>query len=146
MPRLEGTNLGAGFVPLATIRIRIGERWTDGLAVADSGADCSIIPTEWLEGSGISFGDLPVTETRGWGAGGQFEFRLCDGDLFFREWRFATRFQVAEPGALPGMGLLGRNDFFTHFIVRFNWSANPPWFQIDPDTKAKSSGAKRRKH
>jgi hypothetical protein len=44
------------------------------------------------------------------------------------------------------VGLLGRDDFFKRFLVRFDWHAKPPWFQVDPVTSsAKKASGRRRK-
>jgi hypothetical protein len=49
---------------------------------------------------------------------------------------FCTEFTVAEPDKLP-FAILGREDFFKHFVVRFNWHKAPPEVHVDPVTSGR---------
>jgi hypothetical protein len=105
------------------------------MALIDSGADRTILPGEVLAGHPtIAFDALPELKDGGLGAGGAFKIRECKGILRWREWDICDRFQVAEPGKLE-MPLLGREDFFKLFFVRFRWDRTPPIVDIDPPGK-----------
>lgn len=103
----------------------------------DSGADSTIIPGEFLTGHPtLQYDDLPVSKGLAGGAGGSFETRKCPGSASWRDVTFCTELLAAQPGALPHP-LLGRNDFFQKFIVRFNWNRTPPSMRIDEVTGKK---------
>lgn len=118
------------------------------MGLMDSGADRTIFPAEALVGAGVVFDQLKPDGV-GIGAGGTFETRLCEGSVYFRDWCFATEFQVAEAGHLQQV-LLGRADFFRTFVVRFMWQKAPPEIDIDPIASVKlavapAKSARRRK-
>ena len=130
MPRVTGTELTPGlFRPVLTITVAIGAAVLDGPAIVDSGADRTIIPAEIVELAGIVFTDLPLTSEQGIGAGGGFETRTCKGKVKWRSWLICSEFLVADH--LP-FALLGREDFFKRFNVRFGWHRDPPTVDIDP--------------
>lgn len=99
-------------------------------ALVDSGADSTIFPGEYLATLGTEFDRLP-SGPESIGAGGAFEVRRCGGVVKFREWLVCEEFNVAEPGKLS-LALLGRDDFFARFVVRFNWHEEPPVLFVDP--------------
>jgi len=137
MPRIQATDFGAGPMPFVEIHIEVGAFFTRAMALVDSGADETIIPAEMLVPLNLDFKDLELVmdgagaAVGGMGAGGGFEIRRIDATLKFRKWRFAEEVRVAALGALPGP-LLGRQDFFAAFTIRFLWHRDPPVFDIDP--------------
>ena len=57
--------------------------------------------------------------------------RECDDlTLMWRKTTIATRVHVGPTGNIHPV-LLGRSDFFTLFVVRFNWHRDPPVFDLD---------------
>jgi hypothetical protein len=107
------------------------------MALVDSGADDALVPAEMLVAVGVEYSALEPYLTAdgrpqmGQGAGGKFEIRRLEAKLAFREWQFGSEVRVAQAGAIPGP-VLGRNDFFDRFNVRFLWSRVPPVFDVDP--------------
>lgn len=118
-------------MPFVTIRIKTSEGEAQGLALVDSGADRTIVPAELMEALGVPWASLSASSVTGLGAGGKFETRSCQGEVFFREWKFCDELLVAPAGSLPAP-LLGRSDFFKHFLVKFTWHRDPPIMDIDP--------------
>jgi predicted aspartyl protease len=137
MPRIEGIDVGAGrYRPMVEITIELPNgNEGRGFAIVDSGADETIIPGDIIQALGVKFSDLPAAGS-GTGAGGAFKQGLCKGVIRFRGQEVCTEFTVAEPGKL-GAALLGRSDFFSKFVVRFQWHRNPPFMDIDPVVKKK---------
>lgn len=145
MPRIEGTKVGVTsdgrdvYAPLIIIAIHVGGCLAQGPAIIDSGADGTVIPIEALVGCGVAWDSLS-NGVMGQGAGGAFERRPLDARVQFREWTICERIQVAAPGSLPA-ALLGREDFFAKFVIRFNWHKSPPEVLIDPVADSRRSGA-----
>lgn len=135
MPRVEGIQVMPGvFAPLLIVSIEFSSVVLEGPALIDSGADCTVIPGEILEATAHTFDSLPPHPGTSVGAGGKFETRICQGGTVkWRKWTICDEFQVAAPGTLP-WALLGRQDFFRLFVVRFQWHRNPPFTDIDPVT------------
>lgn len=132
MPRIEGIrNAAGGYDPVLIVQVDINGIRLEFPCIADSGADRTIVPAEYIEVLGIEFAKLSQTERQNQGAGGLFDARPCSGRLRWRQWEFCSEFLVAEPGCLP-LGLLGRADFFKRFVVRFMWHKVPPTFDVDP--------------
>jgi hypothetical protein len=138
MARLEATAGPHGrFLPETNVDVVVGKqkRLTVN-ALVDSGADRTIVPKTVGEALGIDYDKLPLAKgpdgkpMTGQGAGGQFEIRECRGKVRWRNWNFADRFWVGPEESVPWV-LLGRDDFFTKFNVRFEWSHNPPVFEIE---------------
>lgn len=138
MPRIEGTKAGTDPVTgheiwrpvvLVTIQMPNGLKG-QGPAIIDSGADSSVLPFEAVLGAGIAWDDLDKGGLS-MGAGGTFERRLLGASIYYRTWKVCDRVEVAEPGRL-GTILLGRNDFFKAFVVRFAWHKSPPEVYVDP--------------
>lgn len=143
MPRIEGIEVAPNFyAPLLTVLLEVDNLTQQMMAMVDSGADRTIIPAEVLDAHPtVSFSDLSPLPTGGVGAGGGFEIRECPGKITWRQWEICDGFQVAEPGKLK-MALLGREDFFKRFIVRFVWDKNPPVLEINPPGKSKKKKKK----
>lgn len=140
MPWLEGTWFEEqdSFLPILRVEVHIGKQSRRTIALVDSGCDTTIIPAERLAGfRGVRFTDLPKPEgsREGVGVGGIFETRLCDGRLTWRGLTLCDSFLVAEAECLPYV-LLGRDDFFSRFDVRFRWDASPPIFGVEWLTEA----------
>lgn len=138
MARIEGTRVADGrYLPLIVVSVIVrlpdGESTnTDALALVDSGADRSAIPAELLEGSGITFDDLPVSDQKGHGLGGSVEVRTVQGQLLYEDVPFVDgAIEVIAPEALPGP-VLGRADFMSVFRVAFDWRKDPPRMHIRP--------------
>lgn len=142
MPRLPATNVGTGpdgkpiFRPIIIVSIDIGGRVVRGTAVVDSGADNTLVPFDAVAPLGVDFLKLPPGPG-GVGPGGTLDVRLCKGVLRWDKRVLMTEFMVAEPEKGPDAILLGRADFFTLYVVRFQWHKNPPTFDLDPVGKAK---------
>lgn len=136
MPRITGTDLsGTGiYLPILNVELEIPEGTFTGPAVIDSGADMTLIPYEVIEPTQIPFDSLPLAPLPGMGAGGTFEVRELPGRLSWRQYEIASpTVHVAERGRLP-FALLGRQDFFEKFTVRFSWHRQPPTVDVDPVT------------
>jgi hypothetical protein len=136
--RIAATEVRPGiFLPLVTIQLvdvplPDGSLFTlTGLALVDSGADMSIVPAESLATFGVDWNKLssPIEESKG--AGGKLRFRRFDAKLVWEGYSLSDHVALAEPKRLPGP-LLGRNDFFVRFNVRFRWFKSPPELEIDP--------------
>lgn len=137
MPRIEGTKSGvdaAGqpiYSPVLIVQVTLpGFGHASVPAVIDSGADVTIVPFEVFVGAGLEWTKLPAG-SQGLGAGGVFERRPLQAEIRYRDWLICDSVEVAQPGALP-FALLGRQDFFQKFIVRFAWHKSPPEVIIDP--------------
>lgn len=102
-------------------------------AIVDSGADKCLVPGDYVEATGITFASLPPLPP-GISAGGQFPKSLCQGRISYLGRVICQEFEVAPPGLFDVI-LLGREEFFTKFVVRFQWHRNPPFFDIDPVVK-----------
>ena len=141
MPRLTATQSGTdrhglpSWIPLVPITLTAATLGVRAVAILDSGADITIVPFEQVAPLGFEWEKLAAGQ-RSTGAGGSFERRVCPVAITFETWRICDDVEVAEPGKLPAT-LLGRVEFFTKFVVRFNWFHNPPTFDIDPVTKRK---------
>ena len=134
MPRLEGTDDGSGiYRPMIDVFIElptVGKRSPPILAVIDSGADQTIVPFDYLKAAGVEWDKLSDPK-QGTGAGGGFETRMIRGTITWKNYFICDQFQVAQPGMKTPL-LLGREDFFKKFVVRFNWHQTPPTFNVDP--------------
>lgn len=137
MPRIEGTKSGitpAGvtvYSPVIVVEVVLpGVGRAQVPAVIDSGADVTLIPFEVFVGAGLDWAKLPKG-SEGLGAGGTFERRPLVAEVRYREWLICDHVDVAQPGALP-FALLGREDFFKRFVVRFAWNKEPPEVIVDP--------------
>jgi hypothetical protein len=131
VPRVEGTQLQPGrYYPAITFQLKVNGKVRRGLGIIDSGADLTMIPAEMLIGSGIDFGKLPLQPGQNVGAGGSHP-RRCPGQIDYASMRICDEFVVAEEGTLP-FAIFGREDFFTKFVVRFNWHKSPPEVHLDP--------------
>ena len=136
MARFEGTETAPGtYSPLITIEIVLSTPDEEpalvrALALIDSSADGSVVPSEIVGVAGIEFGDLQPGP-KGIGAGGEFEVRKVlgslswDGEVFLDD-----ELMVTQPGTLRGP-LLGRADFFKTFGAEFDWSKEPPRFHVE---------------
>jgi hypothetical protein len=132
LPRIVAHEIQPGhFVPLLTIGIELNSSQLSFLALVDSGADSTILTLPTIEACGMGWDDLSASASPGIGAGGGFETRSCAGVLRYGATELCREFLVAKPDALPG-ALLGRDDFFTKFVVRFAWHRKPPDFNVDP--------------
>jgi hypothetical protein len=101
------------------------------LSLVDSGADVTIIPAELLPPS-IRYEDL-TDPSEGKGVGCEFEFRMCEIEVWFQKWKFASEIAVIEPNKMPEPGaLLGRLDFMKRFAVMFDWSKDPGMVDVRP--------------
>ena len=149
MARIAGTEIRPGvFDPLVTILLPGLQRpdgsvvtWR-GLAIVDSGADFSIIPAEIFLAAGVDWDKLPAPIETSHGAGGPLRYRWHDGNLIWEGHVIATRYAVGELGRVP-LPLLGRDDFFRRFNVRFRWFKTPPEIEIDPGVVASSRTRRR---
>lgn len=136
MPRLKATLAGAdrlgnaSWVPLVPITLSTATLGLRAAAILDSGADTTIVPFEQVAPFGFEWKKLALAP-QAKGAGGIFERRVCPVAIAFETWRICDEVEVAEPGKLPAT-LLGRIEFFSKFVVRFNWFQDPPTFDIDP--------------
>jgi hypothetical protein len=136
--RIAATEVRPGlFVPLVTIQLLDIPRpdgstagWR-GLAIVDSGADFSIVPAEILEGAGLKWSKLPEPVQESRGAGGAMKYRRFAGKLVWEGYTVSTLYAVAAPKGVP-LPILGRDDFFRLFNVRFRWYKTPPEIEIDP--------------
>lgn len=139
MPQIEGVEVVPGqWAPLLRVDLEIsGALMKDVLALLDSGADKTLIPGDYLEGhpDGVLFDSLTLSENPGHGAGGDFDIRVCPGNVTWREEEICNPLEMAAPGNLP-FPLLGR-DFFQKCVVRFNWNRNPPVVSVDLVGKGK---------
>jgi hypothetical protein len=130
MPRIEATQIAPGvFLPLLVVTLNMNGRSLSEMGLVDSGADRTMVPASWVEACGVPYASLGQT-MHGSGAGGQYEYKMATGELTYGRKPFCTQFQVAAAN-LPGP-VLGRNDFFKKYVVRFAWHRNPPDFNVDP--------------
>lgn len=132
---MEGTwfHEQESYLPILRVVVHIGQQSQRTIGLVDSGCDTTIIPAERLDGfRRVRFGDLPEPEglRESVGVGGAFETRVCEGRLTWRGMTLCESFLVAERGCLPYV-LLGRDDFFSRFDVRFRWDAEPPIFGVE---------------
>lgn len=146
MPRIEGVQVASGlYAPVLRVSVEVAGLEQEVFALVDSGADRAIFPGEILDAHPtVSYASLPLLQVPGVGAGGTFEIRECQGLIKWRQWEVCTTFQVAEPKKLQ-VPLLGREDFFKMFIVRFNWTKVPPYVEINPPGVSKSKKPKPKK-
>jgi hypothetical protein len=141
LPRVVGQKLGHDqslghdvYAPIVVVTVSTANGCiATRQAMIDSGADCTIIPFEQIKACGVEWDKLPDAGG-GTGAGGKFETRILMATVKYREWVVSDRLKVAEPGSLPLM-LLGRQDFFRKFNVRFRWDMVPPVVDVDPFAK-----------
>jgi hypothetical protein len=133
VPRIAATALTNGlYVPLLTVEIDLGHGVLSGaVALIDSGADLTVFPAEAMAAAGITWASLKDNSEKSKGAGGGFETSVVNGAVAWGGTTICEEFRVSEPGALP-WGLLGREDFFKLFVVRFHWHKDPPQMDIDP--------------
>jgi hypothetical protein len=127
-------------VPLLTVTLELGGRSLDVLALVDSGADSTMLPYDSIEACGLPYHDVPGPVLTGVGAGGEFEFKNCEGRVTYGGAVVCKTFGVPAPRHdVPGLpfGLLGRRDFFSKHIVRFAWHRDPPEFNVDPVKRSK---------
>ncbi len=103
----------------------------------DSGADCAMGPFEFFEGTGVSYESLPETPGKNLGAGGEFEARLCKAKISWEGTVISEEIKVIQAGSKLPFILLGRNDFFAKYTIRFSWHRMPPTIDIDPATAPK---------
>ena len=136
MPRVEGQRVGTKpdgtpvWAPVLVVDLYCDRGSVSGPAVVDSGADHTVVPFEAIAPTGYKWTDLPKGKS-GIGAGGPYEIRELAGRVQYREWVVCEGLHVAEPGRLPVI-LLGREDFFARFVVKFTWHKQPPYVDIDP--------------
>lgn len=134
MPRIKGTEVAKGvYSPIIKVDFRCNG--VGGLvpAIVDSGADKCLVPGDFVEAAGVTFASLtPLPE--GTGAGGQFPKSLCKGQISYAGCVLCDEFEVVPPG-LFNFILLGREEFFSKFVVRFQWHRDPPFFDVDPVVK-----------
>jgi hypothetical protein len=141
VPRIEGFEISPGvFLPLLVVSLSMNGKTISEMGLVDSGADHTMVPSAWVESCGVSYASLGE-EFTGAGAGGGYQYKLGTGTIDYGGKPFSTEFQVAAPKCgLPGP-LLGRNDFFKGYVVRFAWHRTPPDFNVDP-VGAKSKKAR----
>ena len=136
MPHISATKVGTVggadiYRPIVIVRIEAGTGAIEGPALVDSGADGTLVPADILVPLGIDFSKLKKG-VGGIGVGGGLETRLCKGRILYGKTVICEpTFTVAEPGKLKSV-LLGRSDFFTKFVTRFQWHKIPPAFDVDP--------------
>jgi hypothetical protein len=132
VPRIEATEVSPGiFLPLLVVTLNLNGRSLSELGLVDSGADRTMVPASWVEACGVLYGAFGEPQ-EGSGAGGSFEYKLVSGEVTYLRKTFCTTIQVASPDCnLPGP-VLGREDFFTKYVVRFAWHRSPPDFNVDP--------------
>jgi hypothetical protein len=136
VPRVVGQKVGtdaAGldrYAPVVLITIEVGGCIATRPAVIDSGADSTIVPFEFLQACGLDWNAIGVGSPSQ-SAGGTFESKVLKARVKYREWVVSEEIKVAEPGRLP-VALLGRDDFFAKFIVKFRWDKTPPIVDVDP--------------
>jgi hypothetical protein len=117
------------FEPLILVTMRLNGQESEKLCLVDSGADGSLVSSEWLAECGVGYADLqdPITAQS---ANDAMEIRPVYAELVYEGVAFATMFMASDPG--PKNPLLGRNDFFQHFAVNFSgWLLDPPYFRAD---------------
>ena len=130
MARYEGDHLGDGRLrPYLWVTIEEGGGSLKVPALVDSGADISLCPANLLAPLGVEFDTLDVAAGESRGAGGPFEHRRCSGKIWWREWELVG-FDVSKADGF--CILLGRDDFFKHFVVTFDWTTGKPWMDIEP--------------
>lgn len=139
MPRLAGTQIGVRpdgsphYVPLIRVQLESGTMSAEVGGILDSGADHTIVPAAFAEAVGVRFWSLP-RGTQGQGASGTFEMRRSSLRVHFDGRLICGGCLVAAPDTLPVL-LLGRDDFFRMYQVRFSWHRDPPTFDLDPVVK-----------
>lgn len=136
MARIEGVRgPGGRYRPQVNIDLVIRKKKLTLTALVDSGADRTIVPRGVVEALGVDYDKLPaVTDedgavVTGSGAGGQFELKECRGKVRWHVQTVCESFWVGPNDAVPWV-LLGRDDFFKKFDVRFQWSEEPPVMEI----------------
>jgi hypothetical protein len=123
------------------ITLEINGVVTNVPAVVDSGADTTIFPAEALKPYGVDYQAL-AQGSQSIGAGGGFESRPCSGKVRYGQWSICENFLVCEPNKLK-IALVGRQDFFDKFTVRFMWFESPPAFSLEPHGIAAAEGPNR---
>ena len=143
MTKVIGTPFPGGpillYRPMIPVTVEISGRTHEFPAMVDSGADRTIVPGEFLPLLGLTFENLPHSETaptRGTGEAGPGFTRLCIGTIKWGNVVLVRSFQVAPPSTRPPAVCLGREDFFKNYVVRFNWAKDPPEFFLDPVVRA----------
>ncbi len=145
MPRIAASNFGGPDLPILTLDLELPQGLLQGVvALVDSGADSTIVNVESLAPAGIGWGDISGDEQTGAGAGGGFATKRLKATVRWQQWIVCDEVAVAAPGALP-WALLGRDDFFRKFVVRFAWHRMPPEMHIDPVTMGSGPKPRRRR-
>lgn len=86
------------------------------LALIDSGSDRIMINSDFAEILGINLGLCKEVEVGGIGAA---KGRICDVSLEIEEFNIKENVTAIFVDKLPFSALLGQNDFFSWFNVRF---------------------------
>jgi hypothetical protein len=135
LPELKGTEVATGrYYPVVPVRFDFGTRVVEIGCVLDSGADRTIIPGQLIDEHhpSLDYGDLRLSPENAGGVTGALEIRDCPGSASYLGVTFCTSLLAAPPGVMnDDFPLLGRGDFFTKFVVKFNWNRNPPSFRVD---------------
>ncbi len=133
MPRIAATEVAPGhLVPLLRVDIEVNGYVGILPAILDSGADRVMVPFEFLQPAGVAFGALPLAPGKQLGAGGEFPARVCRAKISWKGTTICDEVYVIAQGSKLPFILLGRDDFFTKYSIRFNWQRTPPTVDIDP--------------
>ena len=130
MPRVLATQDSDGhWWPYLKIRLKSAAKTVEiTSAILDSGADETSIPASLLPVLGITRAKLRP-QGQMMGATGSAPYFRADVQVWWKRWKICDEIGVIETDASV---LIGRDDFFTRFIVKFNWSKLPPIMDIDP--------------
>ena len=102
-----------------------------------------MVPKSIVETLGAPYHRLPVlrdaagNQRMGEGADGAFEIKVCRGKVRWHGRTVCDEFWVANTSKV----LLGRADFFTLYDVFFDWSADPPYMDIEAAGTSRAAGA-----
>jgi hypothetical protein len=135
VPRIAATDFGGTYYPLVTIDLVFPHGSMPALVCVDSGADSTLITAEAMAAvPGYDWGTIPGPFEVSGGAGGRFETKVVTAEAWWNGQTVCDQFRVVGPGSNMPWGLVGRDDFFRQYVVRFMWHRSPPQFDLDPVT------------
>ena len=111
--------------PVVAVRLFHGAEQIQLYAIADSGADASLLNIEYADLLGLDRADATAAQARVASGDDVTVYKWPDGllELQFQRYRFPFLGSFIEfPPNGDGDNLMGRKDFFANFIVQF-WDA-----------------------
>ena len=130
---LPGSPDGHPIWPVVWITIAVNGAEVNVPAIADLGADRTLVSAEFVSTFGVQFEDLDgERQVLGLGA---CLVRTLHADVAFLGHHFASEIDVAAPRVFRfPFHVVGRNDFFKTFDVHVFWRESPPFVLVGVPT------------